>query len=206
MIELLFYSAVVVQQMSFFSAEATHPRVADLAGLLCGPGQTVVFAKATARLTVPVDDLRRARALVAACAERGVRAQIRVEETATIVCTAFRVDLAPLASAWTRDGAKTVPGGFTPDGATLRMWILAGGRWAESGYVLPIDPQAPQTHGPLLDGLARCGLPATTHQDESGLKIIGRRRLGRLLELVGPPVGSGCLDQWPAVSRMRVVS
>ncbi|CRK61086.1 hypothetical protein [Alloactinosynnema sp. L-07] len=198
-------------QMSFFSAEATRPRVADLAGLLCGPGQTAVFAKATARLMVPVEDAWRARALVAACAERGVRAQIRVEDDARTLCTAFRADLGPLAAAWSsgvQSGGthKTVPGGFTPDGATLRMWVLAAGRWVDSGYLLPLDPAAPQTHEPLLDALGRCGLPATMLAGGSGVKIIGRRRLGRLSELVGPPVDAGCGDHWPAVSRMRVVS
>jgi len=193
--------------MSFFSAEATRPRVADLAGLLCGPGQTMLFAKATARLVVPVEDAWRARALMAACAERGVRAQVRVEDDQRTLCTAFRADLGPLAAAWSRDGThKTVPGGFTPDGATLRMWVLAAGRWVDSGYLLPVDPAAPQTHGPLLDALARCGLPATMQADGGGMKIIGRRRLGRLSELVGPPVDAGCVDHWPSGSRMRVVS
>ncbi|WP_436493322.1 hypothetical protein [Actinokineospora sp. HUAS TT18] len=196
----------MAQQMSFFSAEATQPRVADLAGLLCGPGQAVVFAKATARLMVPVDDAWRARALVAACADRGVRAQVRVEEDVKTLCTAFRADLGPLAAAWSCGTHKTVPGGFTPDGATLRMWVLAAGRWVDSGYLLPLDPSAPQTHEPLLDALARCGLPATMQADGLGVKIIGRRRLGRLSELVGPPVDAGCGDHWPAVSRMRVVS
>lgn len=193
-------------QLSFFSAEATQPRVADLAGLLCGPGRTVVFAKATAKLTVPVDDVWRARALMAACAERGVRAQVRVEEQATIVCTAFRVDLAPLAAAWSDGDDKVVPGGFTPDGATLRMWVLAAGRWDNNGYVLPVDQAVPDSHEPLRESLARCGLPATMQADGSGLKIVGRRRLARLRELVGPLVDPGCGGQWPDVSRMRVVS
>lgn len=193
-------------QLSFFSAEATQPRVADLAGVLCGPGRTVVFAKATAKLIVPVDDVWRARALVAACAERGVRAQVRVEEHATIVCTAFRVDLAPLAAAWSDGDGKVVPGGFTPDGATLRMWVLAAGRWENNGYVLPVDETVPDTCEPLRESLARCGLPATTQVDGSGLKIVGRRRLARLSELVGPLVDPGCGGHWPDVSRMRVVS
>ncbi|GLZ40312.1 hypothetical protein Acsp05_39360 [Actinokineospora sp. NBRC 105648] len=194
--------------MSFFSAEACHPRVADLAGLLCGPGQAVVFAKATARLTLPLTASWRANALVKACAERGVGTGLDTVD-GLLLRTAFRVDLAPLAAQWTRGAAKAVPRDFTPDGAVLRMWVLAAGHWADGAYLLPLDPAAPQTHQPLLDSLAQCGLPATmsaTAEAGPALRITGRRRLARLLELVGRPAGTGCADQWPAVSRMRVVS
>ncbi|GAA2988076.1 hypothetical protein LV75_003225 [Actinokineospora diospyrosa] len=195
--------------MSFFSAEACHPRVADLAGLLCGPGRTVTFAKATARLMVPVDAPWRLKALVRACAERGVGAEADTDEQGGLrLRTAFRVDLAPLAADWGRHD-KAVPAGFVPDGAALRMWVAAAGRWADGSYLLPLDPAAPGTHEPLAAALAQCGLPATTYQsgDEGpALRLVGRRRLGRLRELVGPPAGAGCADQWPAVSRMRAVS
>ncbi|SDD82267.1 hypothetical protein SAMN05216174_11926 [Actinokineospora iranica] len=197
--------------MSFFSAEATTPRVADLAGLLCGHGRTIVFAKATARLSLAVDASWRANALVRACAERGVAAEVKVCEEVgrPLLRTAFRSDLAPLAAAWTTGSAKSVPRGFGLDGAILRMWVLAAGRWAEGSYLLPLDPEAPDTHEPLVAALTQCGLPAVMHSmgDEGpALRVTGRRRLGRLLELVGPPADQGCADQWPAVSRMRVVS
>ncbi|MBM7771412.1 hypothetical protein JOD54_001616 [Actinokineospora baliensis] len=199
----------MAQQMSFFSAEARHPRVADLAGLLCGPGRTVTFAKATARLLVPIDAPWRVKALVRACAERGVGAESHTDEQGgTWLRTAFRVDLAPLAADWGCQD-KAVPAGFVPDGAALRMWVAAVGCWAEGSYLLPLDPDAPTTHEPLASALAQCGLPATTVQSDAvgpALRLIGRRRLGRLRELVGPPAGAGCADQWPAVSRMRVVS
>ncbi len=232
--------------MSFFSAEACRPRVADLAGLLCGPGRTAVFARATARLTVPVADPWRANALVRACAERGVRADVvltpvsapepvaeqapepdedpsdAVEDIAEepeqdrevpppspLLRTAFRADLAPLAAAWGDDPVKSVPVGFVPDGAVLRMWVLAAGHWLDGTYLLPLDPAAPHTHEPLAESLARSGLPAVIHSTRRcapALRLTGRRRLARLRELVGPPAGPGCDDQWPAVSRMRAVS
>ncbi|MCG8919856.1 hypothetical protein L6E12_29210 [Actinokineospora sp. PR83] len=202
----------MAQQMSIFSAEVSHPGVGDLAGLLCGPGRTAVFARATARLLLPVDDQWRANALVKACAERGVAAEVRTceESGGPRLSTAFRRDLAPLASAWTDPaGGKAVPDCFLPDGAALRMWVLAAGRWTEGGYLLPLDPAAPHTHAPLAEALLRCGLPATAPTAKGevpGLRVVGRRRLARLLELVGPPAGPGCADQWPAVSRMRAVS
>ncbi|OLR89730.1 hypothetical protein [Actinokineospora bangkokensis] len=201
----------MARQLSIFSAETSRPRLGDLAGLLCGPAQVVVFARATARLSLPVTDQWRANALVKACAERGVAARVsRCEETGeTGVGTAFRRDLAPLAAAWTDPGGKAVPPGFLPDGGVLRMWVLAAGRWTDGGYLLPVDPAAPATHGPLAEALERCGLPTTAPTAKGevpGLRVVGRRRLGRLLELVGPPAGPGCADVWPAPSRMRVVS
>lgn len=196
--------------MSFFSAEANPPGLADLAGLLCGPGQTALFAKGTARLSLVLEDSWRAKALVGACAERGVTAEVRTCETTgrPLLTTAFRADLAPLAARWTRDGAKVVPEGFTPDGAALRMWVLAAGHRLDNGYLLALDPDAPHTHLPLVSALARCGLPVAEHAGERGpgLRVTGRRRLARLVELVGPPAGPGCADQWPAAARMRVVS
>ncbi|WP_246009628.1 hypothetical protein [Actinokineospora cianjurensis] len=200
----------MAQQMSFFSAEARHPRVADLAGLLCGPGRTTTFARATAGLVVPIDAPWRMKALLRAYAERGVGAEAHTgDDGVTSLRTAFRVDLAPLAAAWGDGAAKAVPAGFVPDGAALRMWVAAAGRWADAAYLLPLDPDAPGTHEPLLFALAQCGLPATMYRtDEVGpaLRLIGGRRLGRLRELVGPPAGTGCAEQWPAVSRMRAVS
>ncbi|MGQ0837191.1 hypothetical protein [Actinokineospora sp.] len=201
----------MVAQLSFYSAEAAHPRVADLAGLLCGHGHTVVFAKATARLSMVVAASWRAKALVKACADRGVAAQVWPGEDGEPpqLRTAFRADLAPLAAQWTRGRAKVVPDCFVPDGAALRMWVLAAGRWVEGSYLLALDAEAPETHEPLLDALARTGIPAAKHvgkDDGPGLRVSGRRRLARLLELVGPPACAGCAEYWPAVSRMRVVS
>ncbi len=200
--------------MSFFSAEACHPRVADLAGLLCATGRTVTFAGSTARLEIPVADPWRQLALVRACAERGVGAAVTpgdpedgADGEGPVLRTAFRADLAPLAADWGEP--KKVPAGFVPDGAVLRLWVAAAGRWADGAYLLPLDPDAPHTHDELLAALGQCGLPAVlcpTPDEGSALKVVGRRRLARLLELVGPPAGPGPADQWPAVSRMRVVS
>ncbi|WP_424183952.1 hypothetical protein ACOBQX_18575 [Actinokineospora sp. G85] len=102
-----------------------------------------------------------------------------------------------------------MPPAFLPDGAALRMWALSAGRWTDGGYLLPVDPEAPGTHAPLADALLRCGLPTTAptaKAEVAGLRVVGRRRLARLLELVGPAPGPGCADHWPAVSRMRAVS
>ncbi|MFC7612524.1 hypothetical protein ACFQV2_01480 [Actinokineospora soli] len=119
-----------MEQLSFYSAEASSPDLADLAGLLCGPGRVRVFAGAAARLTVPVRDEWRAKALVRALRLRGVPVTRTVcEYTGDLeLRTAFRKDLLPLALAWGQ--RKHVPD-LTPDGNTLRLWAIAAGRWTE---------------------------------------------------------------------------
>ncbi|MEV0677308.1 hypothetical protein AB0I60_12395 [Actinosynnema sp. NPDC050436] len=225
-------------QLSFFSAEARRPCVADLAGLLCGPGRAVGFARGrAARISVCLDERWRGLALVAALAERDVQARIEVLPRAAPppgepggeppdgpgaaelppdgsgaelpvvppqsggleVATAYRTDLTGLAHQWLADGTKVVPADFTPHGGVLRLWALASGRWAESAYVLGLDPGSPDTHEPLQKALAASGLPATLLKTGGpALRVVGRRRLERLAELVGrAPRGVG-ERTWPA--------
>ncbi|HEV7906568.1 MAG TPA: hypothetical protein VGP03_00370 [Pseudonocardiaceae bacterium] len=190
-------------QLSFYSAEARQPGVADLAGLLCGPGQAVSFARGTAaRLSVVLHEQWRAKALSLACAERGVEAQVlATEEGHPLVRTAFRTDLSGLAARWLRGAVKGVPREFDLDGSVLRLWALSAGKWVESGYVLGLDPHAPDTHEPLHAALAASGLPSTLLGVRGGgpaLRVTGRRRLARLAELVGSPPRGVAEDTWPA--------
>lgn len=199
-------------QLSFYSADANAPRVTDLAGVLCGPGQATGFGAGTAaRLSVVLDQRPRARALLAACAERGVEAFAGPTEDGRVqVRTAFRTDLVDLAAAWlgdTPDGpltgtVKSVPERLRLDGVTLRMWALVAGRWSESGYLLGLDPVSPQTHQPLVDALVLAGLPVGLVDAAAGgpaVRVTGVRRLARLAELVGDaPPGLPAHD-WPAV-------
>src|SRR3954469_14206134 len=116
--------------MSFFSAEAMQPAVEDLSGLLCGQGRVAQFAHAAARLTAPVGESWRLRALREAFAERSVKTETATtDEGHTLVRTAFRNDLIPLADAWTEHATKAVPKGLALDGAILRVWVTAYGRW-----------------------------------------------------------------------------
>lgn len=179
-----------VRQLSFFSAEVSPPRLADLAGVLCGHGQLVSFGRTAARLSVVVDEMWRAQVLAEACAERGVRGQIATsDEGHPLVRTAFRADLIGLANAWTKGAVKAVPSGFRLDGQALRLWALSGGDWTHGGYLLPLDPRAPETHAPLTAALADTGLhgtPLGVRAGGPGLRLTGRRKLSRLAELVGP--------------------
>lgn len=192
--------------MSFYSAEANPPARADLAGLLCGPSQLVSFGGVTARLSVPVPDAWRARALRQALAERGVDATLYTAEHGLLVRTAFRRDLIGLAAVWTVGTDKSCPAGLVLAGAALRLWVFAAGCWTDGGYLLRLDPDAPDTHEPLTSAVAACGLPAIRHRSDDegpGLRISGRRRLARLAELVGRPPSVAAESDWPAVSRVR---
>ncbi|QFZ16320.1 hypothetical protein EKG83_01560 [Saccharothrix syringae] len=190
-------------QLSFFSAEARQPCVGDLAGLLCGPGQALGFARGrAARVSVAVDSVVRGRALVVAMGERGVEARVEAgDEGCLQVLTAFRTDLTGLAGQWLDGGQKVVPPDFTLDGGVLRLWALAAGRWVESGYFLGLDADAPGTHEPLRKALASSGLPSTLlagRADGPALRVVGRRRLERLAELVGRAPRGVADRTWPA--------
>jgi hypothetical protein len=191
-----------VRQLSFFSVDARAPQVADLAGLMCGPGHAVRFGLGgAARLSVVVAEEWRAAALAAECTKRGVSAEIGVsEEGSPVLRTAFRADLAEIAASWTRGAVKAVPIGLELDGAMLRLWALAAGRPDGRGYLLGLDPHAPDTHHPLAGALARAGLTPVLLGARAGgpaARLTGRRRLARLAELVGAPPHAVPLDAWP---------
>jgi hypothetical protein len=193
--------------MSFFSATAMRPRIADLAGVLCAQGQVVSFARTAARISVVVEEQWRARAIAEAFAERGIEPEVGLsDEGHPLVRTAFRHDLTPLALAWTRGAVKSVPQGAMPHGATLRLWVLAAGRWLDSGYLLGLDPRAPDTHQPLAATVSRAGLPVSlvgVRGGGPGLRLTGRRRLARLDELVGDPPSGEAERHWPMAGLVR---
>jgi hypothetical protein len=192
-----------VQQTSLFSAEASAACVNDLAGLLCAQGQVQGFGRGTAaRVSIVVAERWRAIEIVRACAERGLSAeQARTEEDHYGVRTALVVGLLPLAGAWTRGAVKAVPDGWQPSGAALRLWLLAGGVPDDRGYLLRLDPHAPDTHMPLVAALVRVGLAATLLTSRTAgtrLRVSGRRRMARLAELVGEAPQGAPAGQWPA--------
>lgn len=192
-----------VSQLSFFSAESVPPSVADLSGVLAGPGQIVVMG-AEARLSVVVDAQWRAVALAELITEAGLLPEItRTEEDTPLVRTAVDSRLRALAQAWTRGAVKTVPPQWVPGPRELRAWTLAAGAAEADRYLLGLDPHAPDTFAPLASALMRVGIAPTligTRGSHPALRITGRRRLARLVENVGesPPVPEA-LIQWPRV-------
>lgn len=142
----------------------------------------------------------RARQLRDAFRTRGVDAELaRAPDGRPVVRSAFRADLTGLAQRWTRGAVKAVPDGLELDGPRLRHWVLSAGRRAGHAYVLGLDPHAEHTHAPLLAASHRAGLGATlgVSRQEPCLRIIGRRRQGRLGELVGDPPRDLAADVWP---------
>lgn len=187
-------------QLSLFSADARPAGVRDLAGLLCGPGQIVRFgAGDQARLSVVVVDAGRVPAVAAACAATGIGVEpVTTASGAVAVRTAFRCDLVRLAAEWTRGAVKAVPEGWQLDGAALRLWALAAGRPdGRGGYLLLLDPHAPDTHFPLVAALTRLGIPPARMADGTALRISGTRRVQRLVELVGPVPRGVPEEDWP---------
>lgn len=191
-----------MSQLSLFSADARPAGLRDLAGLLCGPGQIARFGVGDqARLSVVLDDPVRAPAVRAACAATGVRVEAVTTETGAIALrTSFRCDLVGLAREWLdgQGGAKSVPAGWQLDGAALRLWALSAGRPDDrGGYLLMLDPQAPDTHLPLVAATTRAGIPPARTACGTALRISGTRRVGRLVELVGPAPNGVPGDRWP---------
>lgn len=196
-----------MSQLSLFSADARPAGVRDLAGLLCGPGQIVRFgAGDQARLSIVLADAGRAGAVAAACAATGIGVEpVTTESGATALRTPFRCDLVGLAADWTRGSVKSVPPGWQLDGAALRLWALAAGRQdGRGGYLLALDPHAPETHLPLVAATTRAGIPPARVARDSALRISGTRRVQRLVELVGPAPAGVAGEHWPRYWGRRV--
>ncbi|WP_375155071.1 hypothetical protein [Micromonospora sp. 4G55] len=118
-----------VRQLSLFGTEAADPSVADLAGLLAGPGEVGRMGR-TARLSIAVDAAWRVHVLVAELGLRGLAASWEAtEDQRYAVRTSYARTLAPLATAWLVDaGRKRPPAHFHLNGRRLRLWLAAAGR------------------------------------------------------------------------------
>ena len=100
---------------------------------------------------------------------------------------------------------KTVPAGMQLDGAVLRVWMVAAGRWDGRGVELLLDPHAPQTHLALIAAATRAGISPARSGRGTALRITGIRRIRRFLELVGAPPAGIAPDEWPEAGVARPV-
>lgn len=114
--------------------------------------------------------------------------------TGFVVRSDRSTDLDAVADAWTRGSVKVVPALPVPAGGFLRCWALAAGRPDEAGYLLGTDARAAQTYSRLAAALSGIGLTGALlglRGGSPGVRIVGRRRLDRLAELLGePPAGA----------------
>jgi hypothetical protein len=142
-------------------------------------------------VSIVVEDAWRARALLAEAGGRGLAAAC---EPATVeghigFRTAYSSALAPLGSAWLRGAVKHPPAGFALDGRRLRLWVIAAG--APDGavaFTLKLGLSDEPVWGIIGAALAAAGLPAVLLGPRAGgpaYRIVGRRRLARLAEMVG---------------------
>ncbi len=106
-----------------------------------------------------------------------------------------------LAAAWTTGAVKSPPSGLVAGAGLLRCWTLAAGRSDESGFLLGLDRHAPDTFEALASACARAGLAGSligVRSATPALRIVGHRRLDRLVELLGtapPEAPAGAFPQ-----------
>lgn len=186
-------------QLSLFAAGMRPPGLADLDGLLAGPGQAVRRGR-TARLSVLLDEQWRVDALLAAFAEVGIAA----EAVDAGVRTGWSTALAPVAARWVRGAVKQPPVGFTLDGPRLRLWAVCAGQDGPGGYLLRLGASDDAVWPGVGAALATAGVPATFVRPRAlgpGYRVTGRRRLVRLRELLGePPPAAAGNNGWVSVS------
>jgi len=184
-----------VGQLSFFSVALTEPRLEDLGGLLAAHGQALLN-NTGARVSILLADRWRAEALVRACTVRDLDADILTVEGPApfLLRTERRIELLPVARAFTRGAVKSIPENLQVTPGLLWCWAVAAGRADGTGYLLGMDPHAPDTHDPLLEACARAGLAGAMigiRGGGPGVRIVGHRRLERLVEILGePPAGA----------------
>jgi len=192
----------MTRQLSLFGVEARPPAATDLEGLLAGAGQ-VVRLGGTARVSVVVDAAWRVRVLIAECALRGL---VATWEPSTVegnfgVRTAYSTALAPLGTAWLRGAVKRPPADFAFDGLRLRLWTAAAGiADGAAAFALRLGPHDEPCWGPVGAALSALGVPGALLGPRAGgpaYRIVGRRRLARLAELVGDPPVDAPAGAWP---------
>ncbi|WP_320068216.1 hypothetical protein [Micromonospora sp. RTGN7] len=194
-----------VRQLSLFGAEAADPSVADLAGLLTGPGE-VFRMGGTARLSIVVDAAWRVHVLVAELARRGLAASWEATpDRRHLVRTSYTSTLAPLAVAWLHDpptpaAVKRPPAGFHLNGRRLRLWVAAAGTATPPGFLLRLGLDGEACQERVGAALSAVGLPAALLDAPAGgpaYRITGRRRLARLADLIGDPPTAAPPSDWP---------
>ena len=192
-----------MSQLSLFGATAREPELTDLEGLLAGNGQ-VVRRGGLARLSVVVEEQWRVDVLTAAFVDAfGFEADLGPAETGTTVGTPWLPELLPVADAWTLGAVKCPPPGWVLDGPRLRWWCLAGGRRSAEMYTLALGPNDEHAWLAVGSALATAGVPGALvgpRADGPAYRIVGRRRLVRLLELIGDPPSGVADNAWPAIS------
>ena len=126
------------------------------------------------------------------------------DRTATLFRSQRTSVLADLAAEWTRGAVKAVPAGLTLTPGLLRCWTIAAGQPAAVGFLLGLDPHAPDTYEPLAAVCAAAGLAGSLLGIRGGgpaVRIVGYRRCARLAEMIGTPPPEAPRGAFPALSH-----
>ncbi|HEX3823727.1 MAG TPA: hypothetical protein VHV79_04605 [Mycobacteriales bacterium] len=192
-----------MSQLSLFGAAAREPALGDLEGLLAGNGH-VVRRGDSARLSVVVEADWRVKVLAAQLSESfGLTADVAPAEAGTAVGTPWCAELRPIADGWTRGAVKCPPNGWVLDGSRLRWWCLSSGRQVGGMYTLALGASDEHAWLSVGSALAVAGVPGALvgpRADGPAYRVVGRRRLVRLLELVGDRPAGVPEDAWPALN------
>ena len=123
---------------------------------------------------------------------------------ATVLRSQRTSALADLAVDWTLGAVKAVPVGLTLTPGFLRCWTIAAGQPAAVGFLLGLDPHAPDTYEPLAAVCAAAGLAGSLLGIRGGgpaVRIVGYRRCARLAEMIGTPPPEAPRGAFPALSH-----
>jgi hypothetical protein len=187
----------VIRQLSLFGVEASPPEPGDLAGLMIAGG-AIVEHDGAAQLSIMVGHPWRATAIVSECARRGISAtSLATETTAVGVRTSFTPALLDLARSWVGDGGRP-PREIRFDARVLRLWAIAVGYRDETSYELPIGVSDEPFRDAVGAALAGLGVAAQLVSRRHSFRIVGKRRLDRLAEMLGDAPRQAPPGAWPS--------
>jgi hypothetical protein len=192
----------VIRQPSLFGVEASPPEPDDLAGLLLAGGR-IDRTDDAAQLSIMVKHPWRAAAIVAECGRRGIPAiSVSMADAYVDVRTAHAPSLLSLARSWSDDVGRRAPRALRLDARVLRLWAIAVGQCEGTAYVLPIAEPDQVLRDAVGAALARLGLAAQLVSrrgtGEPTLRIVGTRRMRRLVEMIGDPPRQAPSGMWPS--------
>jgi len=225
---------VPVSQLSLFSADLTPPQLDDLGGLLAAHGRLGVGGDGVRLSILLGDQWRadalqrecRVRDVPAVLIESDGPGELRpavpiesdgpgelqeadaavtaARPTAVLLRTERTQLLAALAADWTRGAVKSAPADLTVTAGFLRCWTIAAGRPATIGFLLGLDPHAPDTHEPLAAACAAAGLAGSLlgiRGAAPAVRIVGYRRCSRLAEMIGTPPPEAPAGAFPSLGH-----